>query len=206
LADRVEREPSTSSGDDAPIVGPVPIGRDRVEYDHVRRRVLWSLPSGLYVVGSRAQLEGTWRWNLMTANLVAQVAVDPKLVAVSIDRLARTCELVSAGKVFAVSLLDREDRSVVRRFVKPVDDLLDDGHGHAVSMNDEPVQVGATGSPILQRALAWLDCEVRERVDLGSHVLFIGEVVDVGGRATADGRGRIDNVLRMEDTRMNYGG
>jgi hypothetical protein len=36
------------------IVGPVPEGRDPEEYDKLRRRVMWTMPSGLYVIGSRA--------------------------------------------------------------------------------------------------------------------------------------------------------
>ena len=47
-------------------VGPFPDGADRDEYDRLRRRVLWTMPTGLFVIGSRA---GDRR-NLMTANLV----------------------------------------------------------------------------------------------------------------------------------------
>ena len=46
------------------IVGPVPAGHDPEEYDKLRRRVLWKMPSGLYVLGSR---DGERR-NLMTLN------------------------------------------------------------------------------------------------------------------------------------------
>ena len=35
------------------IVGPIPPGHDAEEYDKLRRRVLWKMPSGLYVVGAR---------------------------------------------------------------------------------------------------------------------------------------------------------
>jgi flavin reductase (DIM6/NTAB) family NADH-FMN oxidoreductase RutF len=59
-----------------------------------------------------------------------------------------------------------------------------------------------TGAPIPEIALAWLDCEVRHRLDVGSHTLFVGEVVDAG---FADD-GEDAPVLRMEDTRMSYGG
>ena len=49
-------------------IGPFPAGVDtdeaRDEYDRLRRRVLWTMPSGLYVVGSRAGE----RRNLMTLN------------------------------------------------------------------------------------------------------------------------------------------
>ena len=47
-----------------------------------------------------------------------------------------------------------------------------------------------------------VDCAVRHRLELGSHVLFVGEVVAVGGPAGT----ALPSVLRMEDTRMNYGG
>lgn len=45
-------------------IGPFPDGVDPVEYDKLRRRILWMMPSGLYVVGSRAG----GRRNLMTLN------------------------------------------------------------------------------------------------------------------------------------------
>ena len=57
------------------VDGPVPPGRDPDTYDRLRRRVLWSMPSGLYVVGTRAED----RRNLMTISWVTQVAMSPKL-------------------------------------------------------------------------------------------------------------------------------
>ena len=61
-------------------VGPFPEGVDTDEYDRLRRRVLWSMPSGLYVVGSRA---GDRR-NGMTLNWATQVGFDPKLLGISV--------------------------------------------------------------------------------------------------------------------------
>jgi flavin reductase (DIM6/NTAB) family NADH-FMN oxidoreductase RutF len=171
---------------------------DGVVDDRLRRRVLWAMPSGLYVVGSAAGR----RANLMTANLAIQVAVSPKLVGVAIDTSSLTHELVTAGGSFTLSFLAREDRSVVRHFVKPVPEDHIVRHGaEVVSMAGEAVEVHATGAPVLSRAVAWLDCATRRRVDLGSHDLFVGEVVAVGGP-----EGDVPPVLRMEDTRMNYGG
>ena len=56
---------------DGAVIGPVPEGQDPEAYDRLRRRVLWSLPTGLFVIGSRA--EG--RRNLMTATCITQLAV-----------------------------------------------------------------------------------------------------------------------------------
>ncbi len=177
---------------DAKLVGPFPDGADPAEYDRLRRRVLWALPSGLYVLGSRA---GNRR-NLMTLNWAGQVAADPKLVAVSVEAGAVTHGLVHEGAVFCLNILSREERSIVRKFVKPLEDS-----GDPANLAGFAVRAEATGAPVLEVAVAWLDCEVRTEVPCGSHTVFIGEVVSCGGE-TGDGV----EILRMEDTRMNYGG
>src|SRR3954462_5917395 len=98
-------------------VGPFPEGVDPDEYDKLRRRVLWKMPSGLYVIGSRA---GDRR-NGMTANWVTQVSFEPKLVGVGIEKPALTHDLISEGRSFTVCTIAREDRAIVRKFTKPVD-------------------------------------------------------------------------------------
>ena len=170
----------------------IPEGRDPDEYDKLRRRVLWSMPYGLYVVGARA---GDRR-NAMTLNFATQVATNPKMVGVSVWKEALTHELVSEGRVFALNLIDREDRAIVRKFVKPVE--LDEAGG---TLNGLPFHDGPTGAPVLDQAVAWLDCRVRDELDCGDHTFFAGEVVDCGFQKPED-----TPMLRMEDTRMNYGG
>src|SRR3954451_1336678 len=162
------------------------------DYDKLRRRVLWTMPYGLYIIGSRA---GDRR-NGMTLNLATQVATDPKLLGIAVTKEAVTHELISEGRVFAVNIIDREDRAIVRKFVKPVD--VDES---AHTLNGFPYHDGKTGAPILDQAVAYVDCEVRNAVDVGDHTFFIGEVADVGFQKPED-----TPVLRMEDTRMNYGG
>ena len=182
------------------LVGPFPPGVDPEDYDRLRRRVLWSFPTGLFVIGTAGEIDGERRHNLMTANLVVQVATSPKLVAVAIETGAVSAALAASGRCFAVSALAREDRTVVRRFVKPVDDVVYDPEGCPTAMAGEAVRVVRTGAPVLTRAALFVDCTVRELVELGSHVLAVGEVVDAGGRPGEE------EILRMEDTKMNYGG
>jgi flavin reductase (DIM6/NTAB) family NADH-FMN oxidoreductase RutF len=169
--------------------------------DRLRRRVLWKLPTGLYLLGS-ISADGERR-NLMTLNQAIQVASAPKLVAVSVESTAYSCELINESQVFALSILRRDDRNLVRKFVKPVDpaDVDIDGSGKG-TMREVAVRSDRTGAPITAGAAAWLDCAVKQAVPLGSHSLFVGEVVGFG---FSDG-GEESEVLRMEDTRMNYGG
>src|SRR6185436_15829436 len=98
-------------------VPPFPIGADPDEYDRLRRRVLWTMPSGLYVVGSR---DGERR-NGMTLNWATQLGFDPKLLGISVEKEAFTNELIAAGGVFSLCIIDREDRAIVRKFTKPVE-------------------------------------------------------------------------------------
>ena len=178
-------------------IGPYPPGVDtedaQVEYDKLRRRVLWTFPSGLYVIGSR---DGARR-NGMTANWVSQVSFDPKLVAVSVDQHAFTHELIRAGNVFTVCTIDREQREIVRKFTKPV--VVDLA---AQTINEFPYLDGpVTGAPVLAQSVAYAECEVRQPVEIGDHTLFLGEVVNAAFLKDEE-----TPVLRMEDTRMNYGG
>lgn len=173
-------------------VGPYPEGADPEEYDKLRRRVLWTMPYGLYVVGSRAGE----RRNGMTLNWATQLSFDPKLVGIGVEEGAFTHELIVEGGVFSLNILDREDRAIVRKFTKPVEVDLE-----AKTLNEFPYHDGVTGAPILEQAVAYVDCEVRQQVDTGGHTLFIGEVVDSGFQKDED-----TPVLRMEDTRMSYGG
>ena len=184
---------TTKDGPVGPYPETVTSEEEQVEYDKLRRRVLWKMPSGLYVVGST---DGKARRNGMTANWVTQLSFDPKWVGVGIEREAFTHELIEARGVFSVCLIDQEDRAIVRKFTKPVDvDLA------AKTLNGFEYVERATGAPVLAQSVAFLDCEVRDRMVIGNHTFFAGEVVDCGFLKDEQ-----TPVLSMSDTRMNYGG
>jgi flavin reductase (DIM6/NTAB) family NADH-FMN oxidoreductase RutF len=168
---------------------------DDEAYDRLRRRVLWSMPSGLYLIGSAAHGEA----NLMTANWATQVASEPKLVGVSVEVGALTHRLIEDGRAFSVNVVARGERAVVRRFVKPA--VWDP---EASTLNGFAVRTALSGAPVFVGAAGWLDCRLVQASALGSHTLFVGEVVDCG-QDPQEGTEAVP-VLRMEDTRMNYGG
>jgi flavin reductase (DIM6/NTAB) family NADH-FMN oxidoreductase RutF len=177
-------------------VGPFPSHAEGEEaqedYDKLRRRVLWSLPYGLYVVGSRA---GSKR-NFMTLNWATQVSFDPKLLGISVEKTAVTHGLVAEGGGFTLNTVARDDRAIVRKFTKPVEHDPAAGTLAGFAYRDGP-----TGAPILAQAAAWIACRLQQSVDCGGHTFFVGEVVDCAFGGAED-----TPVLRMEDTRMNYGG
>jgi flavin reductase (DIM6/NTAB) family NADH-FMN oxidoreductase RutF len=175
-------------------VPPFPTGVDPDEYDRLRRRVLWKMPSGLYIVGSTDKAE---RRNGMTLNWATQVSSDPKWIGVGVEDHAFTHELIAASGVFSLCLVNREDRAIVRKFTKPVDVDLAEHTLNGFPYIDGP----ATGAPVLAQSVAYVECEVRQPVTIGDHTLFLGEIVNAAFLQDEE-----TEVLRMEDTRMNYGG
>ncbi|MSO38188.1 MAG: flavin reductase [Acidimicrobiia bacterium] len=157
--------------------------------DELLNKVTWKIPNALALIGTRA---GDVR-NAMTASWISQLSMAPVLIGVGIDNDSVTHQLIATGGSFSVNLWNAEDTRVFVKFSKPA---ADDGS----SLNGRPVRTATTGAPIFEEAAAWMDCEVRHSLDLGSHTLFVGEVVDAD-IADPDAR-----IASMSDTRMKYGG
>jgi flavin reductase (DIM6/NTAB) family NADH-FMN oxidoreductase RutF len=157
--------------------------------DELLNKVTWKIPNALALIGSRS---GDTR-NGMTASWITQLSMAPVLIGIGVDNEAVTHRLISEGGSFTVNLWSAEDTKVFVKFSKPAQD---DG----ATLNGRPVRVATTGAPVFEEAIAWVDCEVRHTLDLGTHTLFVGEVVDA---AITDDETR---AASMSDTRMKYGG
>lgn len=159
--------------------------------DALINTITWKIPNALALVGSRSGDE----WNAMTTSWITQLSMEPVLIGVGVDNDAVTHRLIHEGGSFTINLWSTDDTRVFVKFSKPA--TFDE---NAMTLNDRAVQAGATGAPVFDEAIAFIDCEVRQSHDLGTHTLFIGEVVDAGVR---DDEAR---SASMSDTRMKYGG
>lgn len=130
------------------------------------RRILGHLTGGIAVVCAR-EPDGTPRG--LTAIAVTSVSLDPPLVLACVDRSAETHGCIERAGAFAVSLLDERGERLARRFATMPTERKFDG----VAFRTE-----ATGAPILEAALGWVDCRVWASYDGGDHTIFVGEVVD----------------------------
>ena len=157
--------------------------------DQLVNRLTWKIPNALALIGSRAGDER----NGMTASWITQLSMEPVLIGVGVDNTAVTHRLISEGGSFTVNLWNAEDTRVFVKFSKPA--TYADG-----TLNGRAVREAATGAPVFTEAIAWMDCEVRHAIDLGTHTLFVGELVD--------GAINVDEArsASMSDTRMKYGG
>jgi flavin reductase (DIM6/NTAB) family NADH-FMN oxidoreductase RutF len=157
--------------------------------DEVINKVTWKIPNALALVGSRAGDE----WNAMTTSWITQLSMEPVLIGIGVDNKAVTHRLISEGGSFTVNLWSSEDTRPFVKFSKPAEKEGDALNGRAIS-------TATTGAPIFDEALAWMDCEVRQSIDFGTHTLFVGEIVDA---AVNDDEAQ---PASMSDTRMKYGG
>ena len=157
--------------------------------DQLVNRLTWKIPNALALIGSRSGEER----NGMTASWITQLSMEPVLIGVGVDNTAVTHRLISEGGSFTVNLWNAEDTRVFVKFSKPA--TYADG-----ALNGRPVKEATTGAPVFTEAIAWMDCEVRHAINLGTHTLFVGELVD--------GDIQVDEArsASMSDTRMKYGG
>ena len=151
--------------------------------------VTFKIPNALALIGSASGEE----WNGMTASWITQLSMEPVIIGVGIDNKAVTHRLIAEGGSFTVNLWDSEDTKPFVKFSKPAER---DGN----TLNGRPVTTATTGAPVFEEAIAWMDCEVRQAINLGTHTLFLGEIVDAGIN-DEDAR-----AAAMSDTRMKYGG
>ncbi len=129
---------------------------------------LHKLGYGMYIVGSH---KGE-RLNGQVANTVFQITSEPPTVAVSINKNNLTHEFIKASKVFSASVLcQATPLSFIGNFGfksgRDVDKLKGVNY-----------KIGQTGSPvILDNATAYLEAEIIQDVDVGTHTIFIGRIV-----------------------------
>lgn len=129
----------------------------------------FKLSYGLYVVGSKSgdKLNG------YIANTVFQVTAEPAQLAISCSKDNYSSKLIEESGAFTISILQQE---VAQNIISVM------GYKSGQEINKfEGLNFieGSKGAPILtDGCLAWFDCKVVQKLDVGSHILFIGSVID----------------------------
>jgi flavin reductase (DIM6/NTAB) family NADH-FMN oxidoreductase RutF len=107
----------------------------------------------------------------MTANALCSLSLDPLLALVCFENRARTLPIVRESRRFGVNVLasDQEDLAGVFASKLPEAEKLE-GVDHRIEY----------GVPLIEGALAWAACELRELIAGGDHTIGIGEVIALG--------------------------
>jgi len=135
-----------------------------------KKTVLRSFTYGLYAITAKHGDE----LSAMTVNWITQSSFEPPLIALAVESDSHSHKVIEAAGAFAVNVYETGEREFAgglgRTYAKHPDKL--DG------LDTKPGPV--TGSPLLNNALAWVECKIISRTPSGDHTLFIAEVVEVG--------------------------
>lgn len=132
-------------------------------------RTLSRVGYGVYVVSS----EKNGKYNGQIANTVFQTTAEPPTIAICINKQNLTHEYIEASRRFSVSILMKDTPMT---FIG----LFGFHSGRDLNkFSDIPYKIGKYGAPIVtDHAIGYLECEVIDGIDLGTHRLFVGKLLD----------------------------
>jgi flavin reductase (DIM6/NTAB) family NADH-FMN oxidoreductase RutF len=155
----------------------------------IKRQVLRMIPHGLQIVTLRDgdELHG------YTSSWMTQVSFKPPLLVLGVRAESRSRRMMERSGVFCIHFLGKDQQDVAQSFFKPAGEAGDKlaGFDHRPGLK--------TGCPILENALAHVECKVVEIHEAGDHAIVIAEVLDCG-------LDREGEPLQLSDTPWQYGG
>jgi len=161
-----------------------------------KKRALRMIPYGIYVLTA----EGSKGVAAATVNWVTQTSFDPPLVVGGVKADSGAYHALKDAGHYALNMLGKGRQGQAFTFFKPVQH---DGD----TISGEPYRTGSSGAPILESALASVECKVLEIIERADHHIVIGEVVDAHVAEQPEGRAD-DAILHMRELGDNvfYGG
>jgi 3-hydroxy-9,10-secoandrosta-1,3,5(10)-triene-9,17-dione monooxygenase reductase component len=142
-------------------------GPDSTAFDSARfRQVLGHFPTGVTIItGMAGDVPAGF-----TIGSFTSVSLEPPLVGFLPQVNSDTWAAMAPSGKFCVNVLGAHQGDACWRFAKKgVDDRFGDVSWHA----------GITGSPILDDAIAWIDCETEVIHEVGDHYFVVGRVVEM---------------------------
>ena len=119
-----------------------------------KKIALRKIPHGVYIVGVMQDSQ----LNAFTATWLTQVSFTPPLVALGIKKDSHSLEMIKHSRVFTVNLLGKDQKPIAEHFVKPATVVGE-------KLKETSHRLGKTGAPVLNDAIAYVECEVREIVN-----------------------------------------
>jgi len=156
--------------------------------EEAKKKILRQIPYGLYVIG----VKGGGSVHGFTGSFLSQCSMKPPRVMLGVRHDTHSLELIKETKVFTVNLVSKNDRKVLEQFFKPAPPSGN-------RFGDVSFSLKKTGAPVLDCAVSYLECEVKEIFEGGDHCIVVGEVIQA--EVLKD-----EQPLIMSDTPWHYGG
>ena len=132
-------------------------------------KALYSLSYGVFLLGTKS---GS-KINACITNTCFQAANGPTRISISVIKQNLTCEMIEESGVFALSVLDKNcSFDTIKRFGYQSGRTAEKFEGFEY-------ETAANGCPYIKKeACAVIEAKVCNKLDLGSHMLFIAEVTE----------------------------
>lgn len=140
------------------------------------RRVFGAFATGVTVVTVGGEIA-----HGMTANSFTAVSLDPPLILVCVGRDALMHDVMEQQPAFAVSILAADQAALARYFADKRRPVGRDQF-NAVSWSPGP----SSGAPLIDGALAHLECDLEQRHEAGDHTIYVGRVLSLWRRPGDD--------------------
>ncbi len=108
----------------------------------------------------------------LTANAFTSVSLEPPLLLICVDKKAESYPCFEQSKVFTVNVLKDDQEALSRKFAVSGGEKFQGVAYHP----------GANGAPILDGAIAFLECKVTASYDGGDHTIYVGEIEEAQTR------------------------
>jgi ferric-chelate reductase [NAD(P)H] len=131
---------------------------------------LFKINYGLYIISSKFEN----KLNGQIANAVMQVTSEPPKIAICLNKNNLTHEFIEKSRIFTISILSKETPlTFIGHFGFKSGRDID-------KFKDVNFIIGEkTGAPIVKDyTVAFIECKVIEKFDVGTHTIFIGEVLN----------------------------
>jgi flavin reductase (DIM6/NTAB) family NADH-FMN oxidoreductase RutF len=135
----------------------------------VFRRACSRFATGVAVAGA---IDANGMPHGLTVNSFSSVSLDPPLILICLGHAIAAIDVFRQSRYFGLSVLRENQRELSERFATRFDDRFE----------SLAWRRGEMGVPLLDGALATIECETRHRLTAGDHDIFIGEML----RASAD--------------------
>jgi flavin reductase (DIM6/NTAB) family NADH-FMN oxidoreductase RutF len=154
------------------------------------RHVMGQFASGVTIVTA---VRGGVR-HAMTATAVCSVSLEPPMILVCVSKASRFHAAITNTDAWAVSLLAAGQAAIARHFANRGRDLLT--QFDVVPHSDAPY----SRAPLVDGALAWLDCTTFATHDGGDHTIVVGQVIGASGLGELDDPGVAEPLLYFRGT------
>jgi flavin reductase (DIM6/NTAB) family NADH-FMN oxidoreductase RutF len=113
----------------------------------------------------------------ITVSSFSSLSMEPRLILVSLQDTNHLPGMIKQSRKFAVSILAYGQDEISGYFATS-------GRDPAPAFDASiPVQTGAVGCPVIEGALATIDCELEETIQGGDHTIAVGRVVGAAANA-----------------------